>query len=72
MLTTFTVTLPDQDAKALLALAATHPALRPHAVHLAAVRYGLRAFEANPDLLTSGLREIAEERLAARRGEVSP
>jgi hypothetical protein len=58
----FTVTLADGDASRLVAIAKTHPALRVHQAHIAALRVGLRALGATPDLLTSELTLIAEER----------
>ena len=62
MQTKFTVTLTEPDAVRLIALSRSHPAMRIHAAHVAAIRVGLRALEAAPDLLLSELAQIVEER----------
>ena len=72
MQTTFTVNLPYEDAAGLVGLAERYPALRPHAVHVVAVRVGVRALKADPTLLEKELRQLDEERRTARKGEVSP
>ncbi len=72
--TTFSVSLDEARTEVLIGLTQSHPALRPHAVHLAAVRVGLRSLEADPDLLLEELEQVERERevrRAARRASTS-
>lgn len=64
MQTKFTVKLTKDDAGRLLAIAKSHPALRVHQTHIAALRIGMRLLGASPDLLTAELSDIAQERQA--------
>lgn len=62
MKTKFTVTLPEGVASRLLAMSRSNPALRIHQTHTAVLRVGLRLLEATPELLTSELTQMADER----------